>query len=100
MILLFNLSGIYAQEDSVVVSPPTKNERIEEDSTRIMYSWKLTPDYLSKERTEIDTGIIGFQVSNPMYKWSYGNSFLGNAGSPVISDLFFHPAHKKMISTF
>lgn len=80
ILVIFLPLSLFGQKDST---------KVERDSSRIMYSWKLSDDYLSKEATGVDTILDYFHQYNPLYKWSFGNSFLGNTGSPVLSQLYF-----------
>ncbi len=59
------------------------------DSAATIQSWQMSGDYLYKIPTEIDTSLEFFHVYNPIYKYSFGNAFLGNSGSPVESQLYF-----------
>lgn len=61
----------------------------QKDTVQLISSWTVSDDYLHKFPTKIDTSLEFFHQYNPIFKWSYGNAFLGNIGSPVISELFF-----------
>ena len=59
------------------------------DTLSVIHSWVLSDDYLAKIPVAVDTNLEHFQIYNPIYNYSYGNAFLGNIGSPVISEIFF-----------
>ena len=59
------------------------------DSSVVVYSWKLTDNYTEMKRVPIDTLLNDFQIFNPIFIHSISNSYLGNLGSPALSNLFF-----------
>jgi hypothetical protein len=62
--------------------------QVEHDSATVIYSWKLTDFNTKTEEVQIDTALTGFQIYNPLYKYSISNSFLSNIGSPALSNVF------------
>jgi hypothetical protein len=62
--------------------------QIEHDSNTVIYSWQLENNFSTPVEVPIDTVLDNFQILYPIYKISPGNSFLGNFGSPYISNVF------------
>ena len=62
--------------------------QIEHDTNTVIYSWQLENNFSTPVEVQIDTVLDNFQILYPIYKISPGNSFLGNFGSPYISNVF------------
>jgi hypothetical protein len=60
----------------------------ENDTLAVMSSWTLIKDYSLKKNAEIDTLLESFQNHNPIFRNSISNSYLGNLGSPSISNVY------------
>lgn len=57
--------------------------------TSVIYSWLYDMDSYSLTKTEVDTSLNSFQITNPIYEKSISNSFLGNVGLAYLSNIFF-----------
>ncbi len=55
-----------------------------EDRFRV---WRLTDDFTHVDSIAVDTITDGFQIYNPILKNSFSNVWLGNVGSPYVSNL-------------
>ncbi len=94
-ILLSLLQPIQAQERTM--SGPnetgeTKNKEIEEDVINVeskIRAWTLSKQYSTKQYEVVDSATIGFHNYVPMFKQSISNTYLGFAGSPYQSNIFF-----------
>ncbi len=51
-------------------------------------AWRLSRDLNKIIPVNIDTGLLGIQITNPVFKRTLSASYLGNTGLPAISDLF------------
>lgn len=59
------------------------------DSSVVVSSWELTDNYTEMKRVPVDTLLTDFQIFNPIFIHSISNSYLGNLGSPAMSNIFF-----------
>jgi hypothetical protein len=62
--------------------------QIEHDTNTVIYSWKLENNFSTPVEVPVDTVLDNFQILYPIYKISQSNSYLGNFGSPYISNVF------------
>jgi hypothetical protein len=62
--------------------------QVEHDSASIIYAWKLKTNFSRIEEVPVDTSLTNFQIYNPLFKHSVSYSYLGNLGSPGISNVF------------
>jgi hypothetical protein len=77
--------------------------RAENDTLALISSWTLIKDYSLKKNAEIDTLLQSFQNYNLIFKNSISNSYLGNLGSPSISNVYINRKEKNnflLINTF
>ena len=51
--------------------------------------WNYYPDNLDTFKIAVDTALHQFHTYNPIFKKSVSNTFLGNLGSPYISNIYF-----------
>jgi hypothetical protein len=49
--------------------------------------WKLIDDYTFADTIPLDTATTGFQIHNPIYKYSISNISTGNLGSPYLPEI-------------
>jgi hypothetical protein len=64
------------------------NEKDSEPKPLLIKSWRLLPGYNKIITVDIDTGLLGVQITNPVFKNTLSASYLGNTGLPALSDLF------------
>lgn len=64
------------------------SEKNSEPKAPLIKSWRLLPAYNKITPIDIDTGLLGLQITNPVFKRTLSASFLGNTGLPSFSDLF------------
>lgn len=57
------------------------------DSSTVLYGWTLDA-YTVPKLDDIDTLLPDVQIHNPLFRSSLSNSYLGNFGSPAISNIF------------
>jgi hypothetical protein len=62
--------------------------KAENDTIPLIYTWSLNNNYSLKKEAKVDTLLYLFHVYNPIFKYSISNSFLGNIGSPAVSNVF------------
>jgi hypothetical protein len=62
--------------------------QIEHDSNTVIYTWHLENNFSTPAEIPFDTVLDNLQILYPIYKISPSNSFLGNFGSPYISNVF------------
>ena len=75
----------------------------ENDTIPVITSWQLNEYYSLKKNTRVDTLLTLFHVYNPVLKYSVSNSYLGNTGSPLVSNIFYARIRHKsfpLISVF
>lgn len=58
------------------------------DSTSIITGWQLFDNYSNSTSIVLDTNLTDFQRFYPNYSYSISNSYLGNLGSPSLSNVF------------
>lgn len=73
--LLFSATNACAQKADSIQSP-----------TR---SWIIDPLSMQKKYVPIDTVLYQFHILNKAYRNSFSNTFLGNIGAPVMSNLYY-----------
>ncbi len=66
----------------------------QKDSVPSISSWNISEDFFGKDLIDIDTSIESIQFDNPVNKYYFSNSSLGNYGSPCISNTFFERNEK------
>lgn len=64
------------------------SEPVSEPKPVLIKSWQLLPGYNKILSVEIDTGLLGFQITNPVFKNTLSASNLGNTGLAATSDFF------------
>jgi hypothetical protein len=62
--------------------------KAETDTLAVMSSWTLIKNYSLKKNAEVDTLLESFQNYNPIFRNSISNTYLGNLGSPAISNVY------------
>jgi len=62
--------------------------KAETDTLAVMSSWTLIKNYSLKKNAEVDTLLESFQNQNPIFRHSISNAYLGNLGSPAISNVY------------
>lgn len=75
IILISTVATLHAQSDI--------------DSNTVIYGWKLDKDFLTPEKTPIDTLLPGFQQDGIVLKKYHSVSYLGGNGSAYLSNNFF-----------
>lgn len=60
----------------------------EEKKGPLVRSWQLLEGYKGVQHLEIDTGLLGLQITNPVFQNTISSSYLGNTGLPAVSDFF------------
>ena len=60
----------------------------ENDSASVIRAWQLEDDFSRSVPVMIDTNLTNFQVYYPNYLLSESNTFLGNLGTPTVSNIF------------
>jgi hypothetical protein len=60
----------------------------ENDSASVVRAWQLEDDFSRSVPVNIDTNLTNFQIYYPNYMISESNSFLGNIGTPTVSNIF------------
>jgi hypothetical protein len=63
------------------------------DSSTAVNAWRLINNYSTPLIVPVDTNLTNLQIKNSIYKYSISNSYLGNPGSPVLSNLFTSRYH-------
>jgi hypothetical protein len=58
------------------------------DTTQHISSWVLKENYTLPEEQTVDSSLFLFQRYQPSYKKSFGNTSLGNFGSPVVPNIY------------
>ncbi len=61
------------------------------NDTIIVEKWKYNTDYHNFSFTTYDSTLQEFHINNPIYKNSISNTYLGNIGLAVKSNIFFQP---------
>ena len=62
--------------------------RSQTDSSAVIYAWKLEDDFTRLVPEDIDTNLPDFQRYYLNYENSISNAYLGNLGSPTISNVY------------
>lgn len=73
--------------------PDAKNKKGEapKDTIKsVIKVWTLDNQYSTIKPVELDTSTINFHIYNPAFKQSISNTYLGYAGSPYQSNIFFN----------
>ncbi len=97
IILLWSTTLLAQQNTGRPGNPPQRGgerpgQQINKDSLVLdvknrLWSWKLKDDFTVVDTIPVDTITDGFQNYNPMYKESFSNIYLGNIGTPYMSNL-------------
>lgn len=71
--------------------PPEAPPVVQRDTVpKFVRTWVMTEDYTVMEDYPLDTAMNGFQISNPVYRRSISQSFLGNPGLQTRDNLYFN----------
>ena len=81
-------TGIYILLLLIFISKLLNASQIQQDSVRVIYSWKLKENNTRILKTNIDTVLNDFQNYNPLFKNNISVSYLGNFGTAGISHNF------------